>query len=118
MNARSTPPARPASVEALEPRQLLSGTAFNDDAQPWAIASVGPTRIEAENFDAGGAGVGFNEVDTVETDWSTYRADSPGVDVTGAAPGGRDNAPKLDRSSTGGPSRGTRSRASTFPCPA
>jgi hypothetical protein len=51
---------------------------FGNGGVPWVIASTGKTRIQAENYDAGGEGVGYHDADTANTG-GVYRAD--GVDI-------------------------------------
>jgi hypothetical protein len=52
---------------------------FGNNGNPWAIASSGTTRIQAENFDTGGEGVAYHDTDTANNG-GQYRT-SDGVDI-------------------------------------
>ena len=61
---------------------------FGNGGNPWAVGSTNARRIQAENFDAGGNGVAWNELTSANLGGGTYRSNAPGVDVFGdSAPG-------------------------------
>ena len=62
---------------------------FGNGGNPWGVGGSGARRIQAENFDAGGNGVSWNESDAVNQGGGNYRASATGVDVFGnSVPGG------------------------------
>ncbi len=69
----------------LENRQHLSASPYS--GTPISL----PNPISFAQFDKGGEGVSYHDTDTVNNGGSTYRSDSPGVDVSntpGASGGG------------------------------
>jgi len=60
---------------------------FGNSGDPWWIRRAGPTRIEAENFDEGGEGLGYHDT-TPANNGAAYRAEAVDIGVTGDAGGG------------------------------
>ena len=69
---------------------------FGNNGNPWAIAASGATRIQAENFDAGGQGVASNDATAGNASGANPRPDSPDVDVTNNSIGWFDNGEWLE----------------------
>jgi hypothetical protein len=61
-------------------------TTYGNNGNPWGIGS-GTRRIEAENYDTGGEGVGYHDASSAN-EGGQYRSD--GVDVEAASGGGYD----------------------------
>ena len=60
---------------------------FGNNGNLWHIGRTGPTRIEAENFDEGGEGVGYHET-TAQNLGGAYREEAVDITATGDAGGG------------------------------
>ncbi len=60
---------------------------YGNNGNPWAIASSGTTRIQAENYDTGGEGVAFHDSDTTNSG-GQYRSDGVDVETTTDTGGG------------------------------
>ena len=62
-------------------------TTFGNGGAAWAVAATGARRIQAENFNQGGQGVGYSDLDGINSGNSTFRSDSPGADVADGGSG-------------------------------
>ncbi|MCW5556761.1 MAG: carbohydrate-binding protein, partial [Verrucomicrobiae bacterium] len=60
---------------------------FGNSGDPWRIRRAGPTRIEAENFDEGGEGLGYHDT-TPANNGGAYRAEAVDIGATGDIGGG------------------------------
>ncbi|MBL9135603.1 MAG: carbohydrate-binding protein [Verrucomicrobiales bacterium] len=54
---------------------------FGNGGHLWLVTSTGPTRIEAENFDEGGEGVGYHDT-TSQNQGGTYRDEAVDIGAT------------------------------------
>jgi hypothetical protein len=82
---------RPA-LEILEDRLVPSGsTPFTANGQPWEVQAYGPSAIEAENFDYGGAGVAYHSAYAKNPGGAYRPSEGIGVEGPSASTGGTYN---------------------------
>jgi hypothetical protein len=60
---------------------------YGNGGAPWVIGSTGKTRIQAENYDVGGEGVGYHDVDPANNG-RVYRTDAVDLERTSDYGGG------------------------------
>ncbi|MFH1497073.1 MAG: RICIN domain-containing protein [Verrucomicrobiota bacterium] len=60
----------------------------NNDGEPWPITRTAATRIQAENFDTGGEGVGYHDNNPLNSGGAYRPSDGVDIQTTGDAGGG------------------------------
>jgi endoglucanase Acf2 len=80
----------PIRLEPLEPRLLLAAVTYGNGGNPWPVPTGSLVRIEAENFNQGGEGVGYHDLSAGNSGGAYRPAENVDIEATASASNGYD----------------------------